>query len=246
MAPANSTLEVIRRFSPTLSAGILTADLGNLGSEIALLENAGAPLVHFDIMDGCFCPMMTFGPPIVKAARTRLLKDVHLMIADPLEKVKDFAAAGADIITVHVESCRHIHRALQAMRGLMSANHPERSLLRGIALNPGTPVEVLVPLLDEVELVLVLSVNPGWSGQAFIGSTMQRIARVKRMIAESQRDILLGVDGGVTHANLEEIAKTGVDIIVTGSAIFDGKTPEQNLKSMLAALSQNAKSMVQY
>jgi ribulose-phosphate 3-epimerase len=128
----------------------------------------------------------------------------------------------------------------------MSATHPERSLLRGIALNPGTPVEVLVPLLDEVELVLVLSVNPGWSGQAFISSTMQRIARVKRMIAESQRDILLGVDGGVTRTNLEEIAKTGVDIIVTGSAIFDGKTPEQNLKSMLAALSQNAKSMVQY
>jgi ribulose-phosphate 3-epimerase len=128
----------------------------------------------------------------------------------------------------------------------MSTTHPERSLLRGIALNPGTPLEVLVPLLDEVELVLVLSVNPGWSGQAFISSTMQRIARVKRMIAESQRDILLGVDGGVTRTNLEEIAKTGVDIIVTGSAIFDGKTPEQNLKSMLAALSQNAKSMVQY
>lgn len=236
--PQNPAMRLLRGYCPTLSAGILTADLGNLESQVALLERVGAHLVHFDVMDGCFCPPITFGPPVVKAVKTSLLKDVHLMIADPLEKVKDFVAAGADIITVHVESCRHIHRVLQIMGSMINANDPERGLIRGVAVNPGTPLEAIEPLLEEAELVLLLAVNPGWGGQSFIPATNDRIARVKQMVSEAGHDVLLAVDGGVTRSNISEIAKTGVDIVVAGSAVFDGKAPEENVKLMLAALQE--------
>jgi ribulose-phosphate 3-epimerase len=226
----------LREITPTLSASILTANLADLASEVSLLDRAGVRLLHFDVMDGCFCPMMTLGPPIIKAVKTPMLKDVHLMVTDPLEKVADYVAAGADIITVHVESSRHIHRVLQALAAAKNANHPDRSLLRGIALNPGTPVEALEPLLDEVELVLLLSVNPGWSGQPFLSSAPGRIRRVRQMLASAQKDILLGIDGGITRNNITEVASTGADLIVTGSAIFDGKAPEQNAKYLLAAI----------
>lgn len=228
--PASS----IRAVTPTLSVGILTANLADLGSEVSLLERAGARLVHFDVMDGCFCPMMTLGPPIIKAVKTSLYKDVHLMITDPLEKLKDYVAAGADIVTVHVESCRHIHRVLQVLGGMKNANDPERALVRGIAVNPGTPVEPVEPLLDELDLVLLLSVNPGWSGQPFLASTLARIRSLRQMISSAKKDILLGVDGGITRKNVGEVASAGADIIVTGSAVFDGKQPEQNAKDMLA------------
>ncbi len=232
----NATVQLLRRFRPALSIGILTADLGKLEAEVGLLEHAGAQVGHFDVMDGRFCPMMTFGPPIVKAVKTSLLKDVHLMIEDPLEKVSDFVKAGADIISVHVESCRHIHRVLQAMGGMVNANDSERGIIRGVALNPGTPLEALEPLLDMTEMVLLLAVNPGWGKQSFIPSTMDRIARVKRMISDVGRDILVAVDGGITRNNIREVSQTGVDLIVTGSAIFDGKAPEENARFMLAAL----------
>jgi ribulose-phosphate 3-epimerase len=201
-----------------------------------VLERTGIRLVHFDVMDGCFCPMMTLGPPVIKAVKTSMWKDVHLMISDPLDKVADYVAAGADIITVHVESSRHIHRVLQVLTAAKNANHPERGILRGVALNPGTAAETLEPLLGEVDLVLLLSVNPGWSGQPFLSSTFDRIQKVRQMLASAQRDILLGVDGGVTRDNINQIASTGVSVIVTGSAIFDGKSPEQNAKYMLGAL----------
>ncbi|MGH9396393.1 MAG: ribulose-phosphate 3-epimerase [Terriglobia bacterium] len=238
--PQNPVKEELRGLRPALSVGILTADLANLGSEMAMLEGVGARLAHFDVMDGCFCPQMTIGPPLIKAVKTSLLKDVHLMISEPLDKVKDYAAAGADIITVHYESSRHIHRVLQTLGGLTNANGPARDLIRGLALNPGTPVEVIEPLLDEVNLVLLLAVNPGWPGQCFLASTLGRIARVKQMIAGANKDILLGVDGGITRDNAAEIAKTGVDVVVAGSAIFDGKSPEQNARTMLEVLRQQA------
>ena len=152
------------RTSPHVSIGILTADLSELGSEVTTLERAGANLVHFDVMDGCFCPMMTFGAPVIKAVKTSLLKDVHLLTADLIGKLQDFVAAGADIMTIHVESCSHPHRALQMLGSLTNANDPERGLVRGLALNPGTPLEAAEPLLGEVDLILLLAVNPGWSG----------------------------------------------------------------------------------
>ena len=231
-----TALKLLRESCPTVSVGILTADLLSLGSELSLLERAGVKVVHIDVMDGCFCPMMTVGPPFIKALKTQLLKDAHLMIADPLEKVAEYAAAGADIITIHPEACRHPHRVLQQMRSLTNANDAARGIVRGAALNPGTPLETLEPLLDELELILLLAVNPGWGGQKFIPATFDRIARTKRVIADAGKDIVLAVDGGITRANVVEVAKTGVDLIVTGSAVFDGKAAEENAKFMLEAV----------
>jgi ribulose-phosphate 3-epimerase len=221
---------------------MLTANLLSLGSELSLLERTGVKLVHVDVMDGCFCPMMTVGPPLIKAMKTSLLKDAHLMIAEPLEKIADYVAAGADVMTIHPEACPHVHRVLQKMGTLTNANDPQRGLVRGIALNPGTPLEVLDPILDEVDLILLLAVNPGWGGQKFIPSTFGRIAKAQRMIADSGREILLAVDGGITRDNIGEVAKTGVDLIVTGSAVFDGKAPEANAKFMLEAVKAAAES----
>jgi ribulose-phosphate 3-epimerase len=232
----STTLQSLKQLSPTVSVGIITADLLSLGSELSLLERTGVKLVHIDVMDGCFCPMMTVGPPFIKAVKTPLLKDVHLMIADPLEKIADYVAAGADIITFHPEGCTHPHRVLQQMRNMTNANDPARGLLRGVSLNPGTPLQVLEPLLGELELILLLAVNPGWGGQKFIPSTLDRIARTKQLIAASGREILLAVDGGITRSNIAEVARTGVDIIVTGSAVFDGKAAGENARSMLEAV----------
>lgn len=231
-----TTAQLLRAASPTLSVGILTANLLSLGSELAVLERAAVKLAHIDVMDGCFCPMMTVGPPFIKALKTPLLKDAHLMINEPLEKVADYVAAGADIITVHPEACSHPHRVLQYMRSLTNANDAARGIVRGAALNPGTALEVLEPLMDDLEMILLLAVNPGWGGQKFIPSTMGRIAKTQKLIADSGRDIVLGVDGGITRANVAEIVKTGVDLIVTGSAVFDGKAAEENARFMLEAL----------
>jgi ribulose-phosphate 3-epimerase len=235
-APPASTLERLASLAPTISVGILTADLMALGADLARLDGTGVPLLHVDVMDGCFTPMMTVGPPLVKAVRTPLLKDVHLMISDPLEKLADYVSAGADVVTVHVESCTHVHRVLQQLGTMKNANDAPRGVVRGIALNPGTPLEAIEPLLDDVDLVLLLAVNPGWGGQRFIPATIGRIARARRMLETAGRRILLGVDGAITKENIRSVAGTGVDLVVTGSAVFDGKTPTENARYMLAAL----------
>jgi ribulose-phosphate 3-epimerase len=235
-APPASTLERLASLAPTISVGILTADLMALGADLARLDGTGVPLLHVDIMDGCFTPMMTVGPPLVKALRTPLLKDLHLMIRDPLEKLADYVSAGADVVTVHVESCTHVHRVLQQLGTMQNATDAARGIVRGIALNPGTPLEAIEPLLDDVDLVLLLAVNPGWGGQRFIPATIGRIARARRMLEAAGRRILLGVDGAITKENIRSLASTGVDLVVTGSAVFDGKAPTENARYMLAAL----------
>ncbi len=226
----------LKDMCPTISVGMLTADLMNLGGDLSILESAGIGLVHFDVMDGCFCPSMTIGPPLIKAVKTPLIKDVHLMIVDPLTKLGDYAAAGADMITVHLESCpTHIHRVLQQLGTMANANDPETGIIRGVAINPGTPVEAIEPLLGEIDAITLLAINPGWGGQAFIKSTRERIARVKDMVAKSGQDIFLCVDGGITRNNIADVAGMGVDMVVTGSAVFDGKAPLENAKYMLDA-----------
>lgn len=232
--------EAIREAAPTISVGLLTADLLDLGGQVALLEQSGARLLHFDVMDGRFCPALTIGPPVLKAIRTSLVKDVHLMITDPVHKVADYVAAGADMVTVHAEADRHIHRVLQELGAMPNANDPARGLVRGVALNPGTPVESLKPLLEQVELILLLAINPGWGGQEFGVETPRRLARARRLIEESGRDILLGVDGGITRRNIGDVAKLRPDLVVTGSAVFDGKAPADNARFMLERLSAAA------
>lgn len=223
----------LRAAAPQISVGVLTADWMSLGSQLQLLESAGVGLLHFDVMDGCFCPMLTLGAPVVASVETPLLKDVHLMIEEPLGKVESFVAAGADIITVHAESTRHVHRVLQALGRMPHAKAPDHGIVRGVALNPGTPLESIYPLLGEMEMILILAVNPGWSGQKFIASTGERVARLRERAGE---DVLICVDGGITRDNIAQVARMGADIIVTGSAVFDGKSPLENARFMTAAI----------
>ena len=239
--PDKPLLDQLRQASPLISVGILTADLMSLGPELELMEKAGVKLLHVDVMDGCFCPMMTVGPGFIKAVKTPLLKDIHLMIEEPLDKLESYVAAGADMITVHVESCRHIHRVLQKLGEMTNANGSGRSILRGLALNPGTPLDVITPRIDELEMVFLLAVNPGWSGQKFITLTEERLRRLKQMIHNAKKNVLVGVDGGITRKNIANVARMDADIIVTGSAVFDGKTPLENAKFMISAVNDASK-----
>jgi len=213
---------------PQLSVGVLSADLLRLGEELDALDGAGVELAHVDVMDGVFCPQTTVGPPLVQALPDRFVKDVHLMVEEPLDKVHAYVEAGAGILTFHVESTRHPHRLLQSLAG--------SGVVRGVALNPGTPVSVVEPLLDELELVLVLAVNPGWAGQSFISSSERRIAETRALVGE--REIVVAIDGGITMSNVERVASLGVDLIVTGSAVFDGVSPAKNAQEMQAAVTR--------
>jgi ribulose-phosphate 3-epimerase len=226
-------VDQLRASAPQISVGLLTANWMELGSQLKLLESADVGLLHFDVMDGVFCPMLTIGAPVIAGLKTPLVKDVHLMIEEPLGKLEGFVAAGADIITIHMESTRHVHRTLQALGGMKNANDPQRGIVRGIALNPGTPLEVIDPLVGEFDLVVLLAVNPGWSGQKFIASTCERVKRLRQTMGDSA---LICVDGGITRDNVVNVAHLGVDIIVTGSAIFDGRTPFENATYMMGAL----------
>ncbi|MHB0999035.1 MAG: ribulose-phosphate 3-epimerase [Armatimonadota bacterium] len=237
---ASPLIQTIRDLTPTISVGMLTADLLSLGSEVSLLESTDVKLLHFDVMDGCFIPMTTIGPPVIKAVKTSMIKDVHLLIQDPLDKLDDYIDAGSDIITVHLESGSHMHRVLQVLGKKQNANDPARGLGRGIAINPGTPVNALEPFLDEVDMITLLAINPGWGGQGFIESTRRRLADVREMISRSGKDILLMVDGGVSKKNIEDVAGMDVDIIVTGSAVFDGKAPVENAAFMMDAVKAKA------
>jgi ribulose-phosphate 3-epimerase len=218
---------------PRLSAGVITADLTRLGTEMDVIRGR-AHWAHVDVMDGAFCPQLTVGPSFVRAvASTGVPVDAHLLVTDPLRFLEQVVHAGAEIVTVHAESGRHPHRALQELSQLSAEVRP---VIRGYAINPGTPVQAIEPMLDLVDLVLVLAVNPGWSGQAPAANTARRIAAAREIISAAGHPVLLGVDGGVSLANAAEVAGWGADIVVSGSAIFDGKDAPGNLAAMLAAL----------
>jgi ribulose-phosphate 3-epimerase len=232
-----AALDRLKKLCPTISVGALSADLMDLGGELALLERAGVGVLHIDVMDGCFCPMLTVGPGYIKGLRTTLLKDVHLMVNEPLDSLTDYVAAGADIITVHVESARHVHRVLQHLGGMRTAKDPESKVVRGLALDPATPLDWLdAPLLAEVEMITLLGVDPGWSGQSLAPGTLSRLARVREIIEDSGREILTCVDGGITRDNIAAVAAAGADLVVTGSAVFDGKDAAKNAIEMIAAV----------
>lgn len=233
-------LERLAGGGPRLSIGMLTADLTRLGEELATIEGAGAELVHVDVMDGALIPQLTFGAPIVKAVRRSLgdsvLVDVHLLVADPLSRVTEMAAAGADLITFQVEGGSQPHRVLQALTDLRR-DDGSGAPLRGVALNPSTAVGVIEPLLDLADYVVILAIDPGWGGQSFQPSTARRVEQARALIEASGRRVLLGIDGGVTRANIDDVVALGADIVVTGSAVFDGGDAAANTRLMLGRAS---------
>lgn len=222
---------------PRLSVGVNTADLTRLGSELEILR-AKAAWAHVDVMDGAFCPQLTVGPSFVAAvASTGIPVDAHLMIVEPRRLLPEIANAGAAVITVHAESTRHLHRTMQEMTALASQMQP---FLRGVAINPGTPVQAIEPVLELADLILVLAVDPGWPGQAPAANTRSRTEAVRAMADLQGVDILVGVDGGVTLSNAASIACWGIDIIVSGSAVFDHVDPRANLDLLTRELLDKA------
>ena len=199
-----------------LAPSILSADFAKLGEEVRAMEAAGADYIHIDVMDGHFVPNITIGPGVVKALRphTKLPLDVHLMISPVDPFVKEFAEAGADILTVHPESGAHVHRTVQLIKSLGKK--------AGVSINPGTPVEAVDPVLDMVDLVLVMSVNPGFGGQSFIETALDKIARLRARIDATGRTIDLQVDGGINDATAPRARAAGADVLVAGTAGFAG------------------------
>ena len=209
-----------------MAPSILSADFSRLGEEIRAVEKAGADVIHVDVMDGHFVPNITIGPPVVASVRkiTDLPLDVHLMIADADSYIDDFAKAGADWITVHVEACPHLHRTISRIK--------ELGKKAGAVLNPATPLLSLDEILGDLDLVMLMSVNPGFGGQSFIRSSIDKIKNLRKMIHDRELEVGIEVDGGVSPATIEDVAGAGANIFVAGSAVFGKQNYAEVIKEM--------------
>ena len=202
-----------------IAPSILAADFSNLQSACHIIENSTADWYHIDVMDGVFVPNISFGMPVIKAIKPHSTKifDVHLMIVDPDRYIKDFKAVGADILTVHYEACNHLHRTLQAIKA--------EGMQAGVALNPHTPISLLVDVIKDIDIVCLMSVNPGFGGQSFIEQTYDKVRMLKKIIKEKGASTLIEIDGGVTDENARKLIDAGADVLVAGSFVFKSENP---------------------
>jgi ribulose-phosphate 3-epimerase len=215
-----------------IAPSILSADFTRLGAEIEAVERGGATVVHVDVMDGHFVPNITVGLPVVKAVAraTRLVVDTHLMISEPGRYAAEFVAAGAQMVSVHVETDPHLHRTLCSIK--------EKGAQAGIAINPATPLGALDESLQFADFILLMSVNPGFGGQKFIPSSLEKLRGLRRMIEERRLATRIEIDGGIDRTNIAEVAGAGAEIIVAGSAVFGGTDPEQSVRELRDAAIQ--------
>lgn len=211
---------------PIISPSLLAADFGHLARDVEMINNSEAEWIHFDVMDGVFVPNISFGIPVLEAVRKLTTKklDVHLMIEKPHNYLEMFRDAGADILTIHLEGRRHLHRNLLLMKDL--------GLKAGVALSPHTPVHLLSDIIQEIDLVLIMTVNPGFGGQPFIEHSYKKIADLRKLIDETNSDCLIQVDGGVTHKNATKLVETGVDSLVAGSTVFKAENPMESISKL--------------
>ena len=212
--------------SHLIAPSLLSADFGNLQKEIEMINNSQADWFHLDVMDGVFVPNISFGFPVINYVKKHAKKplDVHLMITQPERYIKDFKMAGADILTIHYEASIHLHRSIYAIK--------EEGMKAGVVLNPHTPVELLIDIIEDVDLVLIMSVNPGYGGQKFIQNTYEKIASLKDLIVETGSTALIEVDGGVTLDNAAELINMGADVLVAGNTVFSSENPSDTITKL--------------
>ncbi|HER40365.1 MAG TPA: ribulose-phosphate 3-epimerase [Salinimicrobium catena] len=211
-----------------IAPSVLAADFGNLQRDIEMINNSEADWFHIDIMDGVFVPNISYGMPVLQAIAKHAKKtiDVHLMIVDPDRYIKTFAELGSDILTVHYEACTHLHRTLQAIKA--------EGMKAGVAINPHTSVELLEDVIKDIDLVLIMSVNPGFGGQSFIENTYKKVKRLKEIIKANNAETLIEVDGGVTDKNAAKLVEAGADALVAGSFVFKAEDPTKTIKELKA------------
>ena len=209
-----------------IAPSVLAADFGNLQRDVEMINNSAADWFHIDIMDGVFVPNISFGMPVLAAIQKHAKKtiDVHLMIVDPDRYIETFKALGADILTVHYEACTHLHRSLQAIKAA--------GMKAGVAINPHTSVALLEDVINDIDLVCVMSVNPGFGGQSFIENTYKKVQQLKEIIVKKNAHTLIEIDGGVTDKNAAELVKAGADVLVAGSFVFNANDPVATIKNL--------------